>query len=60
MRFRPSKTLVFGGFGLSSDAEKTKSFLDLAKVFAGGVVGSAGTSALAVKRRSARPRSGGI
>jgi hypothetical protein len=48
-----SLTLMFGGFGLySTEKEATRNFLDIAKVFAGGIVGSAGTSALAGARRS--------
>lgn len=56
-----SLTLMFGSFGLFSDklgskADATRNFLDIAKVFAGGIVGSAGTSALTGARRKAKQR----
>ena len=50
-------TLVFGAFGLyHGDAEEVSSFLDIAKIFAGAVVGgAAGSSAVALSRRKAGP-----
>lgn len=46
-------TLVFGAFGLyHGDEQEVSSFLDIAKIFAGAVVGgAAGSTAVAISRR---------
>jgi hypothetical protein len=53
-------TIVFGLFGLyHGDEDEVSSFLDIAKIFAGAVVGGAagGTVASAARRRSGAERS---